>query len=481
MPKSKMHDLVVVLPGITGSVLKKDDRDLWAISGSSLWSALTSMGRSLGDLVVPDHDPRCTPPESAIRATQLIQDFHGIFGFWRIDGYTSTIRAIADMFDVRIGKPDSQDPGVNLIPFPYDWRLSNRFSAEQLKRVIDQRLPAYQKISRNPKAKVVLIAHSMGGLVARYYLEVLRGFESIRALITFGTPYRGAVAALGYLANGYKKSLFGNTLLDLSNVVRSLPSAYELLPRYKALKVGSDWKRPAEVVGNLPGLNATYTEAGLDFHLEIDAAIKANKSDPQYTGYPIFPVVGIRQSTPTAAILDDGRLVVNDATPDWLDPELGGGDGTVPRVSATPHDREGDLREVFFGERHASLQRNDYILTDLVSRLEQLQAPRRLPARGGVAAPHTAISLSMDELYGPGEPIEISADAIEVGRFCDLRALVVGATGSIQQTFHFASQGQKWVANVDPLPPGQYRVSVDVANGGVGAPKPVHDVFEVAG
>jgi len=87
----------------------------------------------------------------------------------------------------------------------------------------------------------------------------------------------------------------------------------------------------------------------------------------------------------------------------------------------------------------------------------------------------------MDELYGPGEPIEISADAIEVGRFCDLRALVVGATGSIQQTFHFASQGQKWVANVDPLPPGQYRVSVDVANGGVGAPKPVHDVFEVAG
>jgi hypothetical protein len=35
----------------------------------------------------------------------------------------------------------------------------------------------------------------MGGLVARYYLEVLGGWEKCRALFTFGTPHRGSLNA----------------------------------------------------------------------------------------------------------------------------------------------------------------------------------------------------------------------------------------------------------------------------------------------
>jgi triacylglycerol esterase/lipase EstA (alpha/beta hydrolase family) len=45
----------------------------------------------------------------------------------------------------------------------------------------------------------------MGGLISRYYLEVLEGWRDCRALVTFGTPYRGAVDAVNYLANGYKQ------------------------------------------------------------------------------------------------------------------------------------------------------------------------------------------------------------------------------------------------------------------------------------
>ena len=33
-----MHDLVVVLPGITGSTLRKGGKDVWALSGGALWS-----------------------------------------------------------------------------------------------------------------------------------------------------------------------------------------------------------------------------------------------------------------------------------------------------------------------------------------------------------------------------------------------------------------------------------------------------------
>ena len=49
------------------------------------------------------------------------------------------------------------------------------------------------------------MAHSMGGLVSRYYLEVLGGWHNARALFTFGTPYRGSLNAVNVLANGMRK------------------------------------------------------------------------------------------------------------------------------------------------------------------------------------------------------------------------------------------------------------------------------------
>ena len=45
-----MRDVVVCLPGITGSVLQKDGRDVWNISGGALINALATLGRSIGDL-----------------------------------------------------------------------------------------------------------------------------------------------------------------------------------------------------------------------------------------------------------------------------------------------------------------------------------------------------------------------------------------------------------------------------------------------
>ncbi len=46
MAKVRMRDIVVLLPGITGSVLQKDGKDIWAVSGQAVWKALTSLGSS---------------------------------------------------------------------------------------------------------------------------------------------------------------------------------------------------------------------------------------------------------------------------------------------------------------------------------------------------------------------------------------------------------------------------------------------------
>jgi hypothetical protein len=42
-----MRDVVICIPGITGSVLQKEGRDIWNISGGALISALTTLGRDL--------------------------------------------------------------------------------------------------------------------------------------------------------------------------------------------------------------------------------------------------------------------------------------------------------------------------------------------------------------------------------------------------------------------------------------------------
>src|SRR5690606_18369916 len=100
------------------------------------------------------------------------------------------------------GHPESPEP-ENFIPFPYDWRRDNRAAAHRLKEVVERKLGLWRKRPGMSKARAILIAHSMGGLVARYYLEVLGGWDSCRALITFGTPHRGSLNALDSLCNGH--------------------------------------------------------------------------------------------------------------------------------------------------------------------------------------------------------------------------------------------------------------------------------------
>ena len=39
--KAPMKDLIVILPGILGSVLQKDSKDLWAVSGQAAWQVFT--------------------------------------------------------------------------------------------------------------------------------------------------------------------------------------------------------------------------------------------------------------------------------------------------------------------------------------------------------------------------------------------------------------------------------------------------------
>lgn len=74
---------------------------------------------------------------------------------------------------------------VNYSPFTSDVRLAARDLAEHVEALSSD--SGYERIH--------VIAHSMGGLIARYYVQRLGGDERVHTLVTMGTPHGGSAVA----------------------------------------------------------------------------------------------------------------------------------------------------------------------------------------------------------------------------------------------------------------------------------------------
>ena len=84
-----LEDVVVLLPGITGSVLRKDGRDVWAMTPGAVGEALFTLGRSITDLELHDDEA-----DDGVTAPLVMPDLHLIPGLWKIDGYAKVSRYI---------------------------------------------------------------------------------------------------------------------------------------------------------------------------------------------------------------------------------------------------------------------------------------------------------------------------------------------------------------------------------------------------
>jgi palmitoyl protein thioesterase len=74
---------------------------------------------------------------------------------------------------------------VNYSPLTMDVRLAARRLAEQVEDVV----------AATGYRRVHLVGHSLGGLVARYYVQRLGGDARVHTLVTLGTPHSGTVPA----------------------------------------------------------------------------------------------------------------------------------------------------------------------------------------------------------------------------------------------------------------------------------------------
>ncbi|MEM9275240.1 MAG: lecithin--cholesterol acyltransferase [Cyanobacteria bacterium P01_F01_bin.143] len=478
--KTILKDIVVILPGITGSVLKKGDKDLWGASARAIFDIVRSGGENLQQLKLEGKDSGGDEFGDGIVADRLVEDAQLIPGLIKIlDGYSQTAKLITDNFEVTEGDiyKDPEDKAANFYRFPYDWRRDNRYSAKTLKRLLDIRLKAWRKSSGNSDAKVVLLAHSMGGLVSRYYLEVLGGWKDAKALFTFGTPYRGSLNAVNFIANGFKKAS-----IDLTDVMRSLPSVYQLLPTLEVIKYKGKDYRVAEVPEPLPNFDQEMLKDAVEFHKEISEAVEKNKNQAGYS-YITVPVVGIKQTTFQSAVFKNSEVTTFEDLPDVLKgrPDLKGGDGTVPEISAYPPEftREQMFIARSISEKHGGLQAQEQILEDIGEILGRYQFDTSKLKGVRQSRGQKAIDLiPLEDIYFTDEVIEITAKSnivanstliVEINSIYELEK-------PVSKSEEIKGQDNTWTLKIKDLPVGLYEITVSDKNGKATS---VNDLFEV--
>lgn len=171
----------------------------------------------------------------------------GILGSWRDinDEAEPSLDPILHSYDglweglKSVGYKEKQ----TLFAFPYDWRRDNRETAVKFGQKIDKVLEICSC------SKVDIIAHSMGGLVARYYVQSIND-KAIDQLIFLGTPHLGAPKAYlaweaGEMGKGRDDNLFeaifklealGKGYLNVSKYIQEkIQSIKQLLPVFDYL------------------------------------------------------------------------------------------------------------------------------------------------------------------------------------------------------------------------------------------------------
>lgn len=219
---------VVVIHGALGSRLanRHDNHEIWP---GSLRRILFSDYRSLRMEI----DPETLLPKEPTLVTTGIADRAAGRDFY---GKILTILEQAGEYSRAERGTPAEHGEKRYYVLSYDWRQDNVKSARELHALIE----AIRVDYANPALKVDIVAHSMGGLITRYYArygteDVLDdnefpvnqvGAERIRRVILLGTPNFGSVGALRTLMHGYKIG-FGAIPPE---VVATFPSTYQVLP-----------------------------------------------------------------------------------------------------------------------------------------------------------------------------------------------------------------------------------------------------------
>jgi pSer/pThr/pTyr-binding forkhead associated (FHA) protein len=209
--------------------------------------------------------------------------------------------------------------GKDLLEFGYDWRQDVRLAAQGLAEAIE---------GWRVKAPLTIIAHSLGTLVTRYYVERLGGKRCVERIILMGGPHHGTPKGLAAILLGPGMLPFGMADERLRAVLATLPSAYQILPTYPCVvDQHGDCIELLEDESWLPEQQRRFLRTARGFRRELGTV----------SSVPAVSIFGYGLKTKLRATIDrgpDGQWQRVEFT------EEAAGDQSVPSGSAVLKDSE---------------------------------------------------------------------------------------------------------------------------------------------
>lgn len=368
--RSKVKDLVVLVPGMMGSRLARGPEILWGDESPTFLEWAKRHAGSLREMTIGGDDPGKDSLGDGIRATGLIEESPHVVGrFLRPGGYGPLLSVLERRLGLR---------PPNLRTFPYDWRRDLRVASRSLGQCVTDWLAEWQKQSGNPQARVVLIAHGAGGLVARHYIEAEKGWRQVSRVVTLGAPYGGTVCSLDLLYFGADFERYGISIPDVTPIVRTFTSVYQLLPQFPSIETSDgELLRPFEI--RIPSFEQEKMERSRQLYRNLLDQHSQNRARADYGAPETLAIIGIGQPTAERVRLLSSGMLSRDPDPYEIPTD---GDGVVTRLSAEAADLAFPARFLYVPQRHGALLEDGAVhtlLCDLLLTPRGNEAPVTIP------------------------------------------------------------------------------------------------------
>ncbi len=273
--------------------------------GSNLWLGKERVWPSIRNLKLPEVMKWSDEKKTPLVPRGLVDEVVIVPNVIRQEQYGGLISFLEEALGYERGK--------DLWEFAYDFRQDLRVTAQQLSDAIN---------AWHPHGPVTILAHSMGTLISRYYVDQLGGDRHVKRLILLGGPHAGSPKAVINLAVQASLLPFGFLGERIQEVLLTYPAIYTLLPEQPC---GTDERGRAmhwlHDPSWLPSQYHKMLQSAADFRQELRKGCRV----------PTLCVFGYGMKTLTnlrVARGNGGLCTKIEGAYELL------GDGTVPEVSA---------------------------------------------------------------------------------------------------------------------------------------------------
>ncbi|MFL6207409.1 MAG: lipase/acyltransferase domain-containing protein [Pyrinomonadaceae bacterium] len=290
---------IIVIPGILGSRLVNRR------TGEVVWpTAFRSDVDGLGLPITPDlaANRDNLVPERIVETARLAKYIPEVYVYNQL---LDALRSYGGYRDGNWDDPGAEGDHDTMYVFAYDWRRDNVETARALVRKIET---LKLKLNR-PDLRFNIIAHSMGGLIARYAARygdadlpagdaplavTWAGARHISKIFMFATPNEGSMDAFATLLVGYSVNEGLRPRLPLFKKLSregivTLPALFQLLPHAGAARFLDENLAPLEIDLYDPANWRRYHWSPLtepDYRARFATGLLHDENVPRHAGDP---------------------------------------------------------------------------------------------------------------------------------------------------------------------------------------------------